>query len=223
MTKTPPKKRRGRPRLAKGKGVLPTLAFRPEVEVRASVERAAAATGNTLSAEINAGLRRVYWKEKTYAESQVRNFGSDYGQALAFLLARVLTGIEHEMRSSVRDSEAVRIQVDQAYRFIIDAVLARWRGNGGPILLRDTPFPPMRIDNLGATELCEALQSDSEEQPWHRVIDAIHTNLTTGHDELWWPLADRPAGGKPLRSTEPLLRPKIEVLREVWPVGAIAN
>lgn len=216
MSETSPRSRRGRPRLAKGKGAMPTLVFRPEVDVRESVERAATKTGNTLSAEINSGLRRVHWREEDYASAQARLFGSDHGLALSFLLARITTGIEHEMRATVQDSEAVRAQVEEAWRFLLGAAMARWRGR-----MTNSCYAPMvERDGAAAVQL-EFDEPTEEPPPWLRVITAIHQNLTEGNGRYWWPLGADPAGSKP-SIKEPPLRPSFEALREVWPVGAVA-
>jgi hypothetical protein len=221
MVKAPTEKRRGRPRVAVGGGVGKTLVFRPEVEVRTSVERAAAATGNTLSAEINSGLRRVFWKEEVYAAEQQRIFGSQYGHALAYLLARLLSGIEHEMQASARESEAVRMQVDAAYQCVLQAVMAQWRGKPAMLLSPQAARELMQGDTVEYVPLGLFGGESAARLPWQRVVLAIHKNLTESANELWWPLSDRPVGGKIGRVVEPPLRPSIAALREVWPVDII--
>ncbi len=208
---------RARPKRAAGDPGVAPLVFRPSSSVRALVEEHAAKAGHTLSSEIDEGLRRTYWREDAYVEAQERMFGSSHGYALAFMTARIIAGIEHEMQASVKNSEPARTQAEAACAFVIQAVLAGWRNGGGPVLVQTPALPPrLRGDEL------ELDDDQDREQPWHRVVKAIHRNLTGETDDLWWPLSDRQTGEKRRHRAEPPLRPSIDVLREVWPAAAIA-
>jgi hypothetical protein len=166
--------------------------------------------GHTLSSEIDESLRRTYWRERAYAEAQERLFGSVHALALGYLLARIVTGIEHDMQTSVHNSDEVRTEVEDGSTFVLAAVMARWRGIDGP-------------DPLGAAPSEPVLRETGELRPWQRVVLAVHDNLTSDGDELWWPLSARAQRGK--RVTDPPLSPTIAVLRELWPcnLGATAQ
>lgn len=178
------RKRRGRPRRDADARTLPTLSFRAAPETRALVEQAAEKAGHSLSAEIDRRLQQSFWDKDRHQAGRERVFGGRHNFNLAFLLARVATGVEHSCGASWPDDPRVWREVATA----IVAVLQLMRGlKGGEFdrPLRDDGMPDPRWDvaHLSATGH-RGVGNDPHWVHALRLIDVILSNKVPLH----WPL-----------------------------------
>ncbi len=171
-------------------GAKPRM-FRASPDVDAILDAEVEKSGRTQSAIIDEGLRRAFWQEQKYEEALERNFGGRDNFAMGFLVARIVTGIEHDMKATVRDSGAVREQVAMALRMLADSVAPAvgTPKNKRPDLFVDTPSM--------------------------RIVVEIKGNLSEGHN-MCWPLTDTVDGTNSHARPRPPLRPSLDELRDVF-------
>lgn len=154
--KRPSSKRARPPRRAYGElgGSQPRL-FRPSTDVDQMLDDEVERTGKSQSAIIDEGLRRAFWRDDNYQQALERNFGGRENLAIAYLIARSITGIEHEMRQTARDSAEVREQVACVLNVLVASLFGRQQDD----LIADTPA--------------------------QRVVAQIKTNLSEGLNMCW--------------------------------------
>ena len=189
--------------------------FRASEDVSALLDERVIETGRTQSAIIDEGLRRVFWTEEQYTNALARNFGGSALLALAFLIARIIAGIEHRMKARMADSSEVSQQAAHAVSQLIGS-LATGGPGGSSSKQVGAANATARFKLQGSfrrATICSA--AEDLDVSWLLVMREIDSNLEHGGD-LWWPLAD--AADISLRGIAPLppLRPSIADLRAVW-------
>jgi hypothetical protein len=206
--------RKGRPHKPKGTGARTQLGYRPDDEVLAMIRQAAETAGRTMSAEIDATLRRAYQMNRQDRAELEDLFGGADNFAFGFLMARVRSAIESECLHFALPGTAAEAQVKQAHDFVVTtasgktfAVETKPAGTGQTEPTTRTEIPPVFI-SFSSTSL----------EPWHRVLAAIAQNLSSPGTEIWWPLADHPKQRRRAEEAEPPLRPTLEQLRAICPL-----
>lgn len=181
--------RRGRPRREGSTPTLQTLAFRPAPDTRKLVEEGAQSSGLSLSAEIDRRLRQAYWDKGRHRSECERAFGGQHNFTLAFLLARVATGVEHACGASWRENSLVWREVATA----LVALLQLMRGLGGgtvalPVRVDGRPNPAWDVENQSRSAR-QADATTSGDPHWFRVLHVVNTILSTAVPPHW-PLVD---------------------------------
>jgi hypothetical protein len=197
--------RKGRAHKAIGAEPRKQLGYRPDDEVLVMIKQAAEAAGRTMSAEIDATLRRAYDTARQDRAELEDVFGGAENFAFGYLMARVRTAIEAECLEYALPETEAEVQVKQAHDFVVTnasgvnfAVEAKHAGAA------QKQRQPVYISFSVNSEL-----------PWRRVLAAIAQNLSSPGNELWWPLADHPKQRRRAVPSDPPLRPTIDQLRSV--------
>ena len=187
MPDAPKPRRRGRPPREEER-TLPTLAFRPALETRKLIEAGAKEAGHSLSAEIDRRLRQAYWDKERQRIERDRVFGGAHNFTLAFLLARVATGVEHSCGASWQEDRLVWSEVATA----IVALLQLMRGfEGASVELPLTAgFANKRWDAPTHSRRRGPTNTPSAEAHWMYILRIV--DLVLGKSvELHWPLVDQ--------------------------------
>jgi hypothetical protein len=193
--------RSGRHHKADGVEPRKQMGYRPDDDVLEMIKEAARNAGRTMSAEIDAVLRRAYTNDSQDSAEIEDLFGGASNFAYGFLMARIRLGIETEYQMRAEGEGVVEAEVRAAHDAITQACA------------RSVPVERMSGPRGGV---------------WRRVILTIHKNLTSGKPELWWPLSDLPKKRRRTGAGNPPLRPTISQLRAFWPFeddasGATSN
>lgn len=178
----PTPRRRGRPRRDSEAPTLAPLAFRPAPDTRALLERAAAEAGHSLSAEVDRRLRQAYWTRDQYRDERERYFGGAHNYVLAFLLARVATGVEHKCGASWQHDPAVWREVGTALFAMIQMMGGAKSGSA------HLPMTPAGRPNRAWRQL-QFVEGKNAIPAWWHVVSLV--DLVLSKDvQLFWPLVD---------------------------------
>jgi hypothetical protein len=206
--------RRGRTQKADGAGPRKQVGYRPDEDVLQMVKHAASVSGRSVSAEIDAVLRRAYIEGQQDRAELEDLFGGPTNFAYGYLMARIRVGIEAEHQMNAAFGNVVDTEVRAAHDLIMQAA-------DGTITIAQIKHARTNKPGTGANQAAAFVShktaSPAEVQAWHRVLLAIHKNLTSQATELWWPLSDLPAKRRRSGADKPPLRPSLEQLRAVWP------
>ena len=164
------------------------MAFRPALETRKLIEAGAKAAGHSLSAEIDRRLRQAYWDKGRQRAERDRVFGGDHNFTLAFLLARVATGVEHSCGASWQEDRLVWSEVATA----IVAMLQLMRGFEGATVELPVAagFANRRWDAPTHSRLRGPTDTPSGEPHWMYILRIVDLTLRSSV-ELHWPLVDQ--------------------------------
>ena len=92
----------------------------PSPDVEEKLEALIVESGRTGSAIIDEGLRRVFWSEKQYTDVLHRNFGGKSAFVKAYLVARTIAGIEHEMQGRADSDIEIADETTSAIVWLVE-------------------------------------------------------------------------------------------------------
>ena len=121
MNAQPAKRRRGRPRLPKGQKKPEPMSFRPTPDIRTKLEAAAAASGRSMTREIDSRIERTFLED----DFQEGIFGGErlYWQARHIALAINL--VEEYYGSTIENDSATLLAVQEAVERVLELLAKR--------------------------------------------------------------------------------------------------
>ena len=148
-----------------------SVSFRPSTDTRELLEKGAREAGHSLSSEIDMRLRMAYWDTDRLRSVLETLFGGELNLATAFLISRVITGIENLNESRWLESATTNEQV----------------ACGLALLLAGSSRPDAAVDFDA-----QLLKSKRETE----IIVAAAQTRVNGAGGFWWPLGQ---GTPPVR------------------------